>query len=310
MRARRSAPPLWFLVGVAVVVGLVCRALVTPAPAPWDGGGHPVEVRYASWAFIVLIGELIWKGVEVAGKITLEILHFLYLQLSLIVTKLGNGLKVVGSALLAGLKRSWQFLGDTYDKVLKPAWEKFWRWFGRLRQWLDDTFGPLLQHLRDLRDALLKFWSTYVRPWLDLIDVTRRVLRVLNSLGLHWAAALDAKLGALEDAIERPFRLLLAKVNEVINLVNRVVTLDGLLQRVALIRSLARDYKYAWQAMANPYWKPISAAERDRARTAEAPRPAAMIERDCLAFVADRGGDARDLYADAADARRAHLAAR
>jgi len=213
--------------------------------------------------FFIIVGEIIWKGLEVAAKITLEILHWMVVNLSLVVTKLGNGLKALGSALLVGLRKSWEFLGDTYEHVLKPAWEKFWRWFDRFRKWLDDTFGPVLRFLRRVRDTLLAFWKTYVRPWLDLIDVTRRLLRVLNSLGLHWAAELDAKLGAIEDAIERPFRLLLEKLNDVINIVNGIVDGFGLFQRVVLIRSLARDYQYAWQAMANPYRKPVP----DTART-------------------------------------------
>jgi hypothetical protein len=79
------------------------------------------------------------------------------------------------------------------------------------------------------------------------------VARILSSLGLGWARKLDAYLGQLEDKIQRPFQFLLAKINEVINVVNRIVTLDGLIQRVALIRSLARDYKFAgniwWNTM-------------------------------------------------------------
>jgi hypothetical protein len=268
MRLPRRAGPWWFHLLVAVVVGLVCRALTPSVAAPWDGGGHQPAVQQAFWPFLVIVGSLIWKGIEIAGRVTLEILRWMVINLSLIVTKLVNGLKAIGVDLLAGFRKAWDFLKVTYEHVLKPAWEKFWRWFDKLRKWLDDTFGPVLRHLRDLRDALLKFWKTYVRPWLDLIDVTRRLLRTLNSLGLKWAGELDRRLAAIEDAIERPFRLLLAKVNEIINLVNRVVTLDGLLQRVALIRSMERDYKFAWQAIVNPYQKLLTENRRKAARAA------------------------------------------
>lgn len=306
----RPRAPWWFLVGVAVVVGLVCRALVTPAPAPWDGGGHPVEVKYAFWAFIGLIAELIWKGIEVAGKITLEVLHWLYLQLSLIVTHIGNGLKTVGSGLLAGLKKAWEFSRLTYDKVLKPAWQKFWNWFDRFRKWLDDTFGPVLRFLRRVRDTLLDFWKRYVRPWLDIIDVSRRGLRVLNSLGLHWAGALDAKLGSIEDAIAARFAAVVARVNEVINLVNRVVTLDGLLQRVALIRSLARDYQFAWQAMANPYRKLPTEAEKQKALAEQKAKAISAIEQGLVEYMTTGGGIEAELYQQALVAWLAVLRAR
>jgi hypothetical protein len=173
-----------------------------------------------------------------------------------------------GNALLKGLRAAWQFFELSYEKVIKPAFTKFWRWFDKFRKWLDDTFGPTLAWLRRLREHLLRFWATWVRPWLDFIDVTRRVLRVLSSLGLKWARELDKRLGELEEKIERPFRLLIAKVNEVINLVNRVITLDGLLTRLALIRSLERDYKYAWRAAVNPWHMLIEDRHRKQAAAA------------------------------------------
>jgi hypothetical protein len=264
MRPRSSAPPLWFFVCVAVALAWLCRYSFAGFTDIGPAGGHAPEPHYAFWTLFIGVVEWLWRGVQAAGRVTLEILKWMVINLSAVVAKLGNSLKEVGSALLTAGRATWKFFELTYERVLKPAWLKFWRWFDKTRAWLDHTFGPTLRWLRRLRDNLLKFWKTYVRPWLDLIDATRRVLRVLSSLGLRWAAALDKRLGDLEARIERPFRLLLAKVNEVINLVNRVITLDGLFQRVALIRSLERDYVYAWRAAMNPWQKPLSAADQQR----------------------------------------------
>jgi len=246
----RRAPPLWFLILLAVVEAAVWQLAGGESLTGAPGGGHGPATHQAFLGFLLLVGSLIWKGLEIAGKVTLEVLRWMVINLSLVVTKIGNGLKVMGIDLLTGFRKAWDFLKVTYENVLKPAWEKFWRWFDKLRKWLDTTFGPILKWLRRLRDTLLDFWQRYVRPWLDLIDVTRRFLRVLNSLGLKWAGALDAKLGELEDKIERPFRSLLAKVNEIIDIVNRVITLDGMLQRITLLRSTARDMRF----IVNQWW--------------------------------------------------------
>jgi len=298
MFTTRRRAPFWFLVLLAVVEGLSWRLLGGLSHADGVGGGQQLEVRYAFWGFLVIIGELIWKGLEVAGKISLQVLHWMVVNLSLVVTKIGNGLKAVGSALLLAGRKTWEFFQLTYEKVLKPAWGKFWRWFDRFRKWLDTTFGPILKWLRRLRDTLLDFWKRYVRPWLDLIDVTRRALRVLNSLGLKWAGALDAKLAELEDRIERPFRLLLAKVNEIINIVNRVVTLDGLLQRVALIKSIARDYRFVWDSITKPFRKAPTDADREKTRSVVGSRTLDQATKDFPIAVVELGGPHRALISE------------
>jgi hypothetical protein len=258
---RRPAPPLWFLLCVVVVSGLLLRAFLGEDAFVAPSDGHLPQVQLGFWGFLILVGQLIWKGLEIAGRVTLEVLKWMVVNLSLVVTKLGNGLKALGQALLLGLQKSWKFFELTYEKVLKPAWGKFWSWFDKFRRWLDRTIGPVLKWLRRLRDNLLKFWKEYVRPWLDLIDVTRRALRILNSLGLRWAGALDRRLGEIEEAIERPFRLLLAKVNEVITIVNRIMTADGLFQRLTLLRTLARDYGEIGKAIADRFSRRLTDEE-------------------------------------------------
>jgi hypothetical protein len=255
MRPRRSPPPLWFAIGVAVAAGLAARACVA-ALAPASGDGHGAPLSYAFWGFFVQLIGIIWDGIQVAGEVTLNVLQWIVAHLSILVARLVNGLKWVGRNLLDGLHKVWTFARLTYDKVIKPAWEKFWRWFDRFRQWLDHTFGPVLKFLHRLTDSLMRFWKDYVRPWLDLIDVTRRVLRVLGSLGLRWARELDARLGAIEEAIERPFRMLLQKAER--RHQHRQPGCDA--GRVAATRRadslLERDYIFAWRSAVNPWIKP------------------------------------------------------
>lgn len=258
MALPRRRAPFWFLLAVTIAGALALRALAGAGAGAGPLPGSPAPPSAAFFFFLILIGELIWKGVEVAGRVTLQILQWIVAKLSLVVTKLKNGLGVLGAELLKALKRAWDFTRRVYDEVLKPAWDHFWNWFDKFRRWLDDTIGPVLDWLRTLRENLLTFWKLYVRPWLDLIDVTRKLLRVLAALHIPFARELDRRLGQLEQQIEKPFRILLAELNKVIGIVNRIVTLDGLLQRLVLIRSLARDYQYAWDTITKPYSKPIT----------------------------------------------------
>lgn len=262
MTPRRSTPPLWFLVCVAAACALALRAVNLSYVAPHVASGHAPDVLYGFLAFIIGLGSLIFKGLQVAAHVTLEVLKWVVANLSLVVTKIANGLKTLGAGVLVGLHKAWDFFRLTYDRVIKPAVLKFWGWFDKARLWLDRTFRPILDWLKMVRDNLIGFYHTWVRPWLDIIDVTRRGLRIFAALGLDWARKLDAKLGQIEEKIDRPFRYVLGKINEVINIVNRVVTADGLFQRVALLRSLARDYQYAWNQFHSVFDRAITDPEK------------------------------------------------
>jgi hypothetical protein len=94
--------------------------------------------------------------------------------------------------------------------------------------------------------------------------------------------------------------------------VNRIVTLDGLIQRLVLIRSLARDYEYAWRAITQPYSRLLERKDRDAMNKALAaaliaagfpealalaiiaagvvPTPAPTIESNARAYLRTRTG--------------------
>lgn len=307
---RRTSPLSWAVADALAVALLVAAAAAAAAlpPAPLDGSGR--ELAPAFLGFLIAIGTAIWQGLQVAAKVTLAALSWSVKALWLFATTTFNGLKALGVLVAKGVTEVWQFFEATYEHVIKPAWVKFWRLFDKARAWLESTFGPVLEFLRDVRDHIIAFWKTYVRPWLDLIDVARRMLRVLGSLGLGWARALDAKLGEIADAIEAPFRALLAKINEVINVVNRIADVNGLLQRVALIRSMERDARYFARALHNWRRAPLTDADKQKTRTALTRRSQAQIEAEFSALVARGEGPLAGLAAEMAVIWRKNLTGR
>ncbi len=275
----RPRCPWWFVWLVALALALGLR-LLTPAP---DAGGGDALPQLAFWQFIIAIASAIWKGLEVAGKVALHILTWSVQQLWVFAGTIYNAVKRVGSAFAIVGRKVWNFLEATYDHVLKPAWTKFWHWFDRFRRWLEDVARPIFRFLRTVHDVLLGFYTRFIRPILDFLDLTRGVLRTLGSFGLQWARTLDRELADLEDKIDRPFRTLLAKVNEIINLVNRVVTADGLFQRIALMRSIARDYNQVWTVLRQSYSHPLTDADVTETRKRAASRTMAQVRADAAA---------------------------
>jgi hypothetical protein len=296
--------PLWFYVLVAALLAVALRELA-PAPAASAGAGgdaHPVS--FAWWTILVTIVEAIWKGVEVAGRVTLAVLQYSVNLLWRFARNIAAAAHELADYAWTGLKAGWGLLRDTYENVLKPAWKFFWKWVDKVENWLQRTFEPLIRWLQKVRTWILDFYTRYIRPVLDIIDVTRRALRVLASLGLEWARTLDRKLGELEERITRPFLELVAKVNDVINLINRVVTLDGLFQKLAYVRTYARDVKDIWNQTGWGLHRPITAAEKDALHTSFARLALKTVERDIGEYMRTGGGpDAELLNGVAADVR-------
>lgn len=288
LEARRA--PLWFVVVVAVACAALLRVCAPAVGASPVGGAPHAPPALAFWTFFVALVEAIWKGVEVAGKVALAVLQYSVQIAWRAITLLGKGAAELARYAWDGAKATWRLLQDTYEHVLKPAWRFFWKWVDKTEAWLKRTFQPLLTWLQRIRKWVLDFYANYIRPVLDFLDVTRRVLQVLARLGVDWAKTLDARLGAIEDFITRQYLRALSAINDVINIVNRVVTADGLFQKLAYVRTYARDVKDIFNQTGWGLHRPITDDETDELKAAIAQRSLAVIARDMEQYIRDGTG--------------------
>lgn len=266
----RLRPPLWVelliaLLGAAAIAWLAAHA----PPHPPRGAVDLPDVQGAFLGFLIAVVEIIWTGIQILGEVTLEILAWSVHWLWVFAIAIRNGLIELGSGALAVFQKSWSFLRTFYDHILKPAWGKFWKFIDWAKRSLEDLFRPIFRVLRAVRAELLKLYAKYVRPVLDTIDLARKILHVASKLGLDVAAKLEARLGDLETWISDRFQEILGRVNNAIDIVDRVVTGDGLFQRLALVRSLARDFSYIGQEWAKLFKKPATEEELLKARKAK-----------------------------------------
>jgi hypothetical protein len=298
--------PCWFYVLVAAVLAVALRELVPASPASGGAGitSHPPALAW--WTIIVSIVEALWKGVEVAGRVALAVLQYSVHWAWRAIVLLGKGAAEIAGYAWTGLRKTWSALKYA---VLHPkaAWEKLWHWVDRAEQWLKDTVGPVLDWLQQLARKLRTFYRDYVQPWLDILDVTRRALRVLAALGVDWARTLDAKLGAIEDAIASRYLQIVGYLNDVINIVNRVMTADGLFQRLAFVRTLVRDYQLAWNALLNGWHKPLTTTESAALTKRAEGKPLDEVRRDLQSYMRDGSGADAALIDEAAIAWRKYL---
>jgi hypothetical protein len=261
MRARLR-PPLWFELLVALLGALAIAwvaAHFPPAPHHADDGAP--EVRQAWFAALFFVAELIWNGLQAVGQAVLVALTWSVNALWILVRAAGNAILEVGKDAIKAFRGAWKFMRALYDDVLKPAWQKFWKFVEWARHSLERIFTPIVKWLQRVRAELLKFYDKWVRPILDTIDLTRKALHILAKLHIEWAAKLDAKLGAVEDWIYEKFAEVMGKVNEAMNVVNRVVTADGLFQRLALVKSIERDAVYVYNELYNLRAHPVTGGE-------------------------------------------------
>ena len=132
----------------------------------------------------------------------------------------------------------------------------------RIARILDRIFGPIIDFLNRIKFHLKKIYDNVIRPIIDTIEFVRSFLRLMSFFGFEWSKKLDVQLQVLEQYVLAPYEWITVRLNEISNWINRIVTLDGLLQRVMLLQSLVRDVAYTsnllWNAaLAQPgHWGP------------------------------------------------------
>lgn len=269
MPARQPWRRVWAELALGVVVALVVRALEPPDATA------PVSVAFIGiWSGIVAVASTLWKigstAVTVAIKYAIVGLRWAVNNLTRLI--------------VSGLKKSAVFLARnvmTLGRFIRTGFVALVRNMQRAALWLKGTltniFGPVLRFLDRVKGYVRRIYDRFVKPVLDFIEITRRIFRLLGYLGIDWARAIDRKLGQLENLISLPFEWVVGKINELIGVINRIVTVDGLLQRVMLLTSLLRDYPMTTNMWWNGQTRPLNEFEEARYRKVpETIEPAAV----------------------------------
>lgn len=240
---------------IALAIASVLLDWLLPLPA--------APTTKAFWGIFVAIASAIGHFLHSAGDVVLAALvstvNYLRAGVAVLGKTIKSGIFEAGRATARALRAVKTFITD--------ALPRFVRWtFAKLTQfetWLHRTFAPVFKFLSAVRERLNWFYKTFLRPIIDTLEFLRAINRVLLAFHITWLQKLDRVLAEIEQKIEEPFLWVNAKLNEIWNVLDRVVTLDGFFQRITLVRSLSR-YAPAWLRIAvNARMKPLSQGDLD-----------------------------------------------
>jgi len=122
---------------------------------------------------------------------------------------------------------------------------RVWTQLQRLQQFLKDKFGPVLQFIRRIKDEINAFYNKYIRPIIDTIEFIRRLNSLLQVFHIDLLKKLDSVLQKVEQRIEEPFLWVQQKISWLENWIDRIVTVDGLFKKAALLSSMVK-YSPSW----------------------------------------------------------------
>jgi hypothetical protein len=201
--------------------------------------------------FLEDVGNVIISGIEVALTTAVS-------WLVTAVTWIGG--KIADIVLSTGsiFSKTWDALSSLWSDVIKPALSWIADAIKSFASWLHDFISPLLDWAKTVRDWVLEIYRDFVKPILDALAISKGILDILTALHVPFAATLDGYVQDLESWITKAYLEVLGKVNLVLNTINGLFTLDGLLQRFVLLRSVQRDIVFVQRALMNPSNRPLS----------------------------------------------------
>jgi hypothetical protein len=243
---------------------LACAVVLVVVAAAWLDRHAVVmadraDVFTAIWAGIQIVAS--WLGT--AGAAIATSLEGVVSYLVSALAWLGGRVADILTSTGAMFARVWDGVKIVWTDVLKPALTWIDTQLTRLQAWLKQTFAPVFKWLQRVRDELTGFYKRFVRPVVDTIEFIRQLNRVLLIFHIDVLKQLDATLAQIEQRIEEPILWLNAKITELQNIANFIVTADGFFQRLTLLRSMSR-YAPSWMRIATAQrTAPISNAEAE-----------------------------------------------
>jgi hypothetical protein len=261
---------LWLLVALGVAAELARPPAAGPVHWAFFGAIFGAIVSAFGW----LAGQAVTVAVTVA-------------QVAIMIGQAIGQFAVLTASVFA---RVFGFLRSFWSGVLRPFISWSWEQIERLSGWLRRTFEPLIKFLQDVRTEIQKIYDRWLRPIFDTIDLTRRVLQVLATLRVPFARELDRKLAELEGFLLRPILELYRLLNTAMDWINRIVTLDGLLQRLTLIASLVRYQKDALNVWWQSIHRPLTSQQRADYEQPTSARPIPVVASELREYVLNHTG--------------------
>jgi len=192
------------------------------------------------------IGSFISHWFGITAKELLKLVTYLKDNIVKLSQALLNGVLKLGRALARAVVSIVRLAAHTMKQLAQWSYSKLLA----LERYLKDKFAPVLRWLKLVKDHLDDFYKHYIRPIIDTIEFIRRLNSLLLLFHIDVLKKLDATLAKIEQRIEDPFLWVRAHITELENWVNRIVTADGLFQRLTLIRSMSQ-YAPNW---INGFW--------------------------------------------------------
>ncbi len=216
------------------LVELVCTLALA-----WYIRHHPTSAPLgAFWGAFFAVLSGIWDAFKTAATVTATAIASAFSWLKSRVFDLGRtiggGLSFLGGKVLdvAG------FLGGGLETIGRVVFNTIASGVKIAFTVLQQGVSAVVNVVKGIRDAVTTFYGNYVQPIIDALDRTKQIATILGDLGLTTFKQLAAKISGIEQKIQEPFQIVIGKLNEVLGVLNRVVTLDGLLQRLTLFKSL------------------------------------------------------------------------
>lgn len=239
-----------------------------------------------AWIGIVLaIASVIWDGIQAAADVAMIALQWLVHALWIMVASLAHTVsegfwlaaKFAGKAL--------DYIKVAWDRALKPFLNWAYKKLYALEQWVKLKLAPVLQFLERVKAAIDQIYKGFVKPIVDTIEFLRALNRVLEAFHITVLAKLDEVLQQIEQRLEDPFLWVRAKITWVENWIDRIVTFDGLFQRITLLASMAKHAPEWLNIGANFRHRPLTSDEAGALARGSQVTAGPALARDLTAYI-------------------------
>lgn len=241
VQSRIGASRLWRALTVTAILAVIA----------WlDSPASPFALRLARPVAHASVFALIWSGIQALAGLLAAGAEITVSYVAAAVSWLAGRVATILTSTGSMFAKVWDGMRIVWSDALKPAIQWVDAQLKRLQAWLHETFKPVFDFLQQVRDRLLDFYKTFVRPVIDTIEYIRAINRVLLAFHITILQDFDKFLQELEARIEEPFLWINQQLNKVWNTLDLVVTANGFFQRLTLIRSMSR-YAPNWM---NGFW--------------------------------------------------------